>query len=332
MPADTRKISGEDPVAGVGGVPEIHPEMRNFLDRVGAGATSFYPGAIDVASFRARADASREALFIDAPNLAEVRDFSMATSWGSVPAILMRARPDIVTPAILYLHGGGWTIGSIKTHRRLMLEYAVQTGFAVIGLDYALAPEAPFPAAVYQCVAALASIGRMAAELRVDPGRIAIAGDSAGANLAVATALAASECGAPMPRAIIASYGVYDSDFERPSYHLHDRPDLLLNRSKMIWFWDQYTRTPEGRRHPLASPLHADLRTLPPLYVTIAEIDVLADENRDFVRTARAEGIAVDVGDWPGTVHAFLEAIGISSLSRRALSEQCHWLTTILSN
>lgn len=332
MPADTRRISGEDPVAGVGGVSDMLPEMRDFLNRLGAGTTSFDPGAIDVAPFRARADYSREALFIDAPNVAEVRDFSIATSWGSVPAILLRARPDMVTPAILYLHGGGWTIGSIKTHRRLMLEYAAKTGFAVIGLDYALAPEAPFPAAIYQCVAALSSIGHMADELRVDPGRIAIAGDSAGANLAVAAALAASECGAPIPQAIVASYGVYDDDFERPSYHLHDRPDLLLNRSKMIWFWDQYTRRPEYRRHPLASLLHADLRTLPPLYVTIAEIDVLADENWDFVRTARAAGIAVEVGEWPGTVHGFLEAVGFSSLSGRALSEQCHWLTTILSN
>ena len=325
-------ISGEGPVTGVGGAPGIHPEMRNFLKCLGAGSTPFDPKAIDVVSFRADVAHAREALFVDAPDVAEVRDFSIATTWGSVPAILMRVRPDTITPAILYLHGGGWTIGSIGTHRRLMLEYAAQTGFAVIGLDYALAPEAPFPAAVYQCVAALSSIGRMAAELRIDPGRIAIAGDSAGANLAVAAALAASECGAPMPQAIIASYGVYDCDFDRPSYHLFDRSDVMLNRSKMIWFWDQYIGSPERRRHPLASLLHANLRILSPVYVTIAEIDILADENREFVRAARAAGVTVEVGAWPGTVHGFLEAIGISRLSQRALSEQCRWLNTIMGD
>ncbi len=309
----------------------ILPEMRDFLNLLGAGLTAFDPAAVDVAAFRQTAAASRRQLDVAPPDLAEVQHIGFATSWGSVPAQIFRPKTPPRGPALVYLHGGGWVIGSVDTHRRLMAEYAAVTGYTVIGLDYALAPERPFPAAVYQCVACLAQIRRQAAALGIDPDRIAAGGDSAGANLAVALSLACRDFGMPGPTAIISTYGTFDTGLSLESHRRFDGDDLLLSSAKMAWFIAQYLPDPSLRPHPLAALLRADLGGLPPTYLSVAEIDVLADESVAFAEKATQQSAGVTIDLCPGTVHGFLEGVALYDVSRAALRRQCDWLQSVLS-
>lgn len=309
---------------------DIHPQMSAFLEGLGAGLTHFDPAAVDVSAFRENAALSRAALNVDMPPLAETRHIVFATHWGEVPASIFRPDDGAPLPVLIYLHGGGWTIGSVETHSRLMAEYAHRAGVAVIGLDYGLAPEQPFPAALYQVVSCLGQIRRRSDELAIVPSRIALGGDSAGATLAVGAALACEQMGVALPRAILASYGVYDTPLSHRSYRAHDRDDMLLSTDKMIWFWDQYAPHDAWRTHPLATPLKANLSALPPSYLTIAEIDILADENIAFAEKAERQGVSVQVDLCPGTVHGFAEGVALFDISRAAVARQCEWLRRAL--
>ncbi len=303
--------------------------MSRFLELLETGRP-FEPPAGDLGAFRNRATQLRRKLDLQ-PDLSVMSDtFAIPTSWGTVPAeIFRRATHRRPSAAIIYLHGGGWTTCSVGTHRPLIRAYAAHSDAAVIGLDYALAPEARFPGAVLQCVAALVWMRRNAATLCIDPRRIAVAGDSAGANLAVAVCIAARELDIERPLAALLSYGAYEADFSRPSFTLWDGDDYLLTTKKMAWFWDQYAPEAALRRHPFAAPLHASLLDLPPMQLTVAGQDVLLDENIAFARKAETQGVPIDVAVYPHAVHGFLEAIGFAEVSKRALAHQVDWLMSV---
>lgn len=306
------------------------PEMRDFLDLMVGGTARFDPNHVDVAAFRAGSESSRARFNIKAPPLAETRDITFETSWGRVEARIFRPTRTGPIPALIYLHGGGWVIGSVKSHERLIAEYASQTGFAVIGLDYVRAPEQKFPAALYQGVACLAQIREAAAELSIDPARIAIGGDSAGANLAVSISLACNEFGIATPAAIVGSYGAYDMSLQLPSHKHHDSDGLMLSHEKMAWFVDQYLSHPSQRMHPLASPILAKLSALPPSYLTVAEIDVIADDSIELAKKARKQGASVVLDMCPGTVHGFVEGVALYDVSAKAIARQCDWLKHVI--
>lgn len=308
---------------------QTDPDMSRFLELLETGGP-FEPPTGDFAAFRDRGARLRRKLDLR-PDLSVLSDtLVIPTSWGALPAEIFR-RTDHRGPsaAIVYLHGGGWTTCSVGTHRPLIRAYAAYSGAAVIGLDYALAPETPFPGAVLQCVAALVWIRRNAVTLGIDPRRIVLAGDSAGANLAVAVCLAAREFEIESPSAALLSYGTYDADFSRPSFRQWDGDGYLLTTRKMAWFWDRYVPDAVLRRHPFAAPLHADLSDLPPMQFTVAGQDVLLDENLAFARKAETQGVETDVAIYPHGVHGFMEAIAFAELSKRALAHQMDWLKSI---
>jgi acetyl esterase len=204
---------------------------------------------------------------------------------------------------VLFLHGGGWALLDLDTHDRIVRAIARAAGRPFEMLDYDRAPEARFPAAVEQCVAAFLAL---AEEM---PG-VALAGDSAGANLAAATALALRDRGGPLPSALALAYGVFDCDFATDSYRRWGDGRLPLSAERMRWFWDLYCPDAGQRRNPLAAPLGADLRGLPPTHLTVAQHDVLYDENLRFAARLGAAGVDVALRVYPGTVHGFLEAAG----------------------
>lgn len=250
---------------------------------------------------------------------------------GTSPATSRAAPPATQTPsgnssgAMLYLHGGGWMLFSIDTHDRLMREYAARAGVMVLGLDYRLSPESKFPAALEDAGAALDWMQREGPAHGIDPARLAVGGDSAGANLAVATALKLRELGRPALRALLLNYGAFGPE-PSASFDRYGGPSYMLTAPEMRMFWDNYTRCPKDLRDPLVAPLLADLRGLPPALFTIAACDILADGNRAMAARFAAAGVPAEVQIYEGATHSFLEAVSISTLADRALGHAALWL------
>lgn len=233
-------------------------------------------------------------------------------------------------PVLIYLHGGGWVWNSIDTHDRLMREYAAG-GCAVIGPDYTLSPEAAFPQAVEECAAVLRWVARHGAAWGLDPSRIALGGDSAGANLAMGAALLLRETDPGIRlRGLLLNYGVFDADFATPSY-AEFAEGYFLTREKMRFYWDLYCPRPADRLNPLAAPLRADLRGLPPVLLHVAELDVLASENRTMAARLREAGVALQLREFPGTAHGFLRALNHVRAAREAATEGAAWLGRVLA-
>lgn len=209
-------------------------------------------------------------------------------------------------PVLLYFHGGGWVIGNRDTHDDQARALCARGGALVVSVDYRLAPEHPFPAALDDARAATAWVVDHAEELGGDPQRVAVAGDSAGANLAAAVCLAARDAGGPRLALQVLIYPVVDATLAQPSV-----AELALGYgltlSTMRWFVDQYLPDPSARLDPLASPLAApDLSGLPPAVVVTAGYDLLRDQGDAYAARLRAAGGEVVLRRHPGLVHGFL--------------------------
>jgi acetyl esterase len=233
-------------------------------------------------------------------------------------------------PVLIYIHGGGWVWGSVDTHDRLMREYAAGGGCAVIGPDYALSPEAAFPQALEECAAVVRWVAKHGAEWGLDPARIVIGGDSAGANLAMGAALLLRETDPDLRLAgLLLNYGVFDSRLDTPTYR-EFAEGYFLTREKMRFYWECYCPRPADRISPLAAPLRADIARqlggLPPVLLHIAELDVLAAENHAMAERLRAAGVAVETRLFPGTAHGFLRALAHVGASRQAAADGGAWL------
>lgn len=233
-------------------------------------------------------------------------------------------------PLILYCHGGGFIAGDLETHGFICALLARHAGAVVLGVDYRLAPEHPFPAALDDCDAALAWARADAGRLGIDPSRIAVAGDSAGGALAASLAIRCRDRGDPELRCQALFYPVLDDDLDRPSY-LRDL-DPFLTRAAMRSYLDAYLPEPASRRDPQAIPMRvADPRGLAPAYVLAAELDPLRDEAHHFAARLAEAGVPTALREWPGTIHGFLRAQVESAASRAALADAAAVLRSALS-
>lgn len=260
------------------------------------------------------------------PEMGESRDAWLALRGRRILCRVHRPRTDAPLPVLLYLHGGGWVWGSVDTHDRLMREYAAAAGCAVIGPDYALSPEARFPTALEECRAVLRWVAEHGAEWGLDPARIVVGGDSAGANLAVGVALRdRAEANPVALRGLLLNYGVWDHTLSTPSYREFGA-GYGLTREKMRFYWEAYCPDAVDRLSPLASPLRAELGGLPPCLLHIAELDPLASENFVAVERLREARVAVEARCFPGTVHGFLRACGHVAAADEAVRDAGAWL------
>ena len=213
-----------------------------------------------------------------------------------------------VLPVILYTHGAGWVFGDVHTHDRLVRELTTRAEAATVFTSYSLSPEAKYPTAIEEIYAALEWIGEDGAEHDLDPGRIAVAGDSVGGNMTAAVTIMAKQRGGPRIAAQLLYYPVTDASFDTGSYHQF-ATGYWLRRDGMQWFWDQYTTDPGHRAEITASPLRAtkdDLAGLPPALVINGEADVLRDEGEAYAAKLRAAGVPVTSVRYNGTVHDFV--------------------------
>ena len=214
-----------------------------------------------------------------------------------------------------------------------MRELAAQADIAVIGVEYSLSPDVRFPTQLEEIRAVIDWLFEKGCATGIDTNRLAIGGDSAGANLAMATCLRLRDedrlehiCG------MLLCYGVYDGKFDTDSYYRYADPAFNLSRDEMIRFWQCYVRSPEEFDNPLASPLRGDLSKLPPAFMVIAECDVLYDENIRMADKLQACGVDVTSKVYPGTTHSFLEAVSMAEVSEQAFSDASGWLRSKLNS
>ena len=282
----------------------IDAQAKAYLERV---AALGLPATEDQIPEEARAMAEERApaLFGPSEDVHAVEDFEV----GGVPVRLYAPSADLDSPVIVYLHGGGWVIGSLDTHDGLARALANRSGCRVAAVHYRLAPEHRFPAAVDDCW----TVTRWAFE---QTPRVAVAGDSAGGNLAAVMALRARDAGLDLAYQVLV-YPVIDHRFDTASYAAN-ASDYGLTLAGMRWYWDQYLGGADGA-HPDASPLRAgSLAGVAPALVVVCGLDPLRDEGVAYADRLRAAGVPVELTEYPDMIHGFLCMSAVIDRSREA--------------
>ncbi|TPK69472.1 alpha/beta hydrolase [Mesorhizobium sp. B2-4-19] len=228
--------------------------------------------------------------------------------------------------AVLYLHGGGWVIGNLASHDEICRWLANLSNAVVVYPDYRLAPEHKFPAGLEDCTAALRFMAENAGALGIDPARIAVAGDSAGGNLAAVLALLARDGLAPPLAAQVLIYPNTDARQTADSYRRFG-DSFGLTAATMAWFRDHYVRTPDDITDWRVSPLlAASLAGAAPAFVVIAGHDILADEGTAYAERLRIEGVPLVLRPWLGQIHGFVSMGRHILAARQAVNEAVVWL------
>ena len=236
-----------------------------------------------------------------------------------------------VTPACLYFHGGGWVIGDLDTHDVICRRLANESGCRVIAVDYRLAPENKFPAAFEDAYAALVWAEANASSHQINPNRLAVAGDSAGGNLAAAVALYTRLKGGPQLKYQVLFYPVTQARADTRSM-ADFAQGYFLERAGMDWFCDQYLPPEADLNDPRVSPLAAkDVSGVAPAYVVVAGFDPLRDEGKAYADRLKAAGVAVDFVEFDSMIHGFIGMEGLVPQAGQALKDAGKALSNALS-
>lgn len=281
----------------------LHPQTRALLDQFAA-AGGFDATQLPVPAVRelyAQMSVGR-----DVPAVASVVDRSVPGPAGDIPVRVYAPVAGRARPAIVYFHGGGFVIGSLDSHDGTCRALANASGCAVVSVDYRLAPEHRFPAAPEDCYAALRYVAERGSELGVDPRRLAVAGDSAGGNLAAAVAVASRQRGGPALVHQVLFYPALDARCDMPSCRSLSE-GYMLTAAEMRWYWDSYLTSDADRENPLACPLRArDLGGLPGATVITAEYDPLRDDGETYAARLKEAGVPVELKRFDGVLHGFV--------------------------
>jgi acetyl esterase len=285
----------------------MDPQAQGLIDQLKAqGVPDFPEMGVDQARQFINAFIEMEG---PAQDVAEVRDLEIPGPAGTIPARLYRSRPDGAQPVIVYYHGGGFVLGDIAVADKPCRQLANAGDCAVVSIDYRLAPEHPAPAGAEDCYAATAWVSEHAADLGVDPSRLAVAGDSAGGNLAAVVPLMARDRGGPPIALQILIYPVTDLVNDAPS-RAENGEGYLLTQASMEWFKELYGA--QDPADPYVSPLHAgDLSGLPPAVVVTAGYDPLRDEGNAYAGRLREAGLDVLHLENPTMIHGFMWLGGV---------------------
>ena len=243
---------------------------------------------------------------------------------GSVPVRVYADRdPPVAT--LLYFHGGGWVLGGVDEADHFTRDLAADTGCRLVSVEYRLAPDAPFPAALEDADTAL---DWTAATFPDQP--ILVMGESAGGNIATVVAARARDRGGPAIVGQILAYPVTDAAMTTGSYRDY-AAGPLLTAPLMAWFWDHYLPDADARRHPHASPLRADLSGLPPAFILTAEHDVLRDEGEAYAAALNAAGVPARLRRYAGQIHTFL-VLGLADEEDAAIADITDFIRTVTGN
>ena len=316
-------------------MPELNPQMAEILALI-AEAMKDRPERTSLSAVEARAqgNATFEAFWnADRPTLWAVYNFQLPGAQGPIRVRLYD--PGIARPApcLIYLHGGGWVIGSLDSHDGVCRRLAQAGDCLVASVDYRLAPEHKFPAGLEDCLAAVRWIAAEGGAWGIDPARLALGGDSAGGNLALATLLSLRDDGARPLRAGLLIYGAYlpyTAETGTASQAAYGDGSYVLSAAEMRWFWDHYVSGPADNRNPLAVPMLAELGGLPPLLVTAAEFDPLLDDSTQLVARLEAAGAPHRNVLWPGVTHACIHMTRMLDVAQSHIADMGAWVRSQL--
>lgn len=272
----------------------LHPQAVAFLKSIDTGAAPAEPD-VEVMREGIRANPHRGT----GPGIAQVTDAAV----GDVPVRVYRPA-DGVLPAVVYFHGGGWSVGDLDTADPMCRHLAAEAGCAVVSVGYRLAPEHPFPAAVEDAHAVTTDVVRRAAHYGIDPGAVAVAGDSAGGNLATVTARLMRDDGVTLAHQLLLCPNT-DSGLDAPSFAEFSE-GYGLSAATMAWFLGHYLGCAD-RSDPRIAPVRAgDLAGLAPATIVTAEYDILRDEGERYAGLLRAAGVPVELKRYDGMIHNFV--------------------------
>ncbi len=282
----------------------LHPLAARLLQRMEAsGLPSF--DQMGIAEAR-QAFAIFEGLGGTGPEVAEVLDLRIPGQHEELAARLYIPDAEGPYPTVLWCHGGGWVLGNLVVADAYCRWLCNEAKCAVLSIDFRLAPSYPFPAPVQDCYAAASYLKSNATSMGLDPDRLAIAGESTGANLALATALVARDQQRVKFTQQVLFYPVVDPGVSSASTNEYGS-GYFFTANALRWFWSQYTPTPEKRANKLADLLHVpDLAGLPPALVITAECDPTRDEGEALADKMRAAGVEVESERYEGMIHGFL--------------------------
>src|SRR5277367_2477355 len=240
---------------------DLEPEVRQFIEKTSADYARHRGGDSNPtpAETRRVAELVREPWRQGGPAMFSTKETLVPTRHGMtrIRAYYPHREP---APALVYMHGGGWTIFSLDTHDRLMREYAARAGVVVIGVEYALSPEARFPVAHEQCVDVTRWVYDHGGEFGIDPARIAVGGDSAGGNLAIGSCLALRDSGSgDLVKALVLNYPSFGGDYTDEYHERFGGPGYMLGSHEVGRFLEQYLSRPEDRNDPRLRILDAEL-------------------------------------------------------------------------
>ena len=298
----------------------LDPQAAALLDKVRAANNPEY---WQLTPQEAREAHNRRANVLGIPpaTVFAVQDRTIPGPAAAIPLRIYKPRKSATPlPVLVFLHGGGHVIGSLDSYDAICRQLALEADCVVVSVDYRLAPEHKFPAGVDDAFAALAWVGRNAAEFNGDANRLAIGGDSAGGNLAAVCAILARDSGGPPLRFQLLVYPRTAPDEEFPSHYAFAEGHMLTRRS-ILWFHDHYRASDADRNDFRYAPLiHPDLSGLPPALVIVGECDPLRDDGIAYAKRLEAHGTHAELALYEGMIHPFLSLGGALDAGRHALT------------
>lgn len=286
--------------------PRLSPGTKAFLAALDSSGTPPLETMTPAAAREILASA-QAAVKVDLSGIEETR---RSISTGKYDLMLDIVRPAGARdglPAFMFVHGGGWVLGDYPTHRRLVRDIVVRSGYPAVFVNYTRTPEAHYPQPVEEVYEATRWVAANGAQIGVDGSRLAIVGNSVGGNMTAVTCLLAKERGGPKLEAQVLLWPIVDHDFDTGSYRQFGE-QRFLTTSLMTWMYDLYTKDPEQRRQVQASPLRAtieQLRGLPPALIEVAESDILRDEGEAYGRKLAEAGVPAATVRFDGMIHDF---------------------------
>jgi acetyl esterase len=301
----------------------LDPQVKALLDQM-AGLPRLEE--LSVADARNQVE-RRIAVNLPTVAVASVLNRSIPGPGGDLPLRIYTPNGNGPFPLMVFFHGSGFVLCSLDTHDGVCRNLCGAAGCVVVSVDYRLAPEHKFPAGPEDCYAATKWAAEHAGQLNADPGRVVIAGDSAGGNMVAVTALMIRDKDGPALRGQLMIYPVTDYFNSRHRSYTENAEGYGLTAAGMQWFWAQYLNSESEADNPLVSPLRAkDLRGLPPALIITAEYDILRDEGELYGERLVEAGVPTKVVRYDGMNHGFFQMYGIVDKAKQALEESATWL------
>ena len=295
----------------------LAPEIKAFLEAgAAAGLPQVWEAPVDVIR---RNTQSRPALAGPVEPLHEVINRYIPGPSADLPIRIYRPTTNQSAPAIVYFHGGGWVLNFLDIYDASLARLANESGATIISVNYQKAPEHPFPIPFDDCYATLLWVIAHADELNIDPARIGVSGDSAGANLASGVAIKARDNNISLAFQLLI-YPCNDRDFETDSY-LKNATGYGLSTQAMKWFWDQYLQGTQHDTNPYAVPMNAQsLKNVAPSIIITAQYDPLISDGEKYAELLRRDGVKVIYKEYAGMIHGFFTNMAVTPTARESIN------------